>query len=93
MEQDQSFGVFCASLVSGQHGVDLAAVLPDNEDDAIANGKSGAEQFWHFVGERRGEGNRASGDGIADTNSGCCLIRERRRLDVFTDQLNFLARN
>jgi hypothetical protein len=55
-------------LICGQHGVDLAAVLPDNEDDAIANGQSGAEQLGHFVGERRGEGNRAPGDGIADTN-------------------------
>ena len=35
---------------------------------------------------------RASGDGIADTNGGCCWIRKRRRLDVFPDQLNFLAR-
>lgn len=51
-----------------QHGVDLTAVLPDDKDGAIANGKSGAEQFGHFLGKRRGEGDRAPGDGIADTN-------------------------
>ena len=55
-------------LIYGQHGVDLATVFTDNDDCAIANGQSGAEQFGHFLGKRRGEGNRAPGDGIADTN-------------------------
>ena len=49
-------------LICGQHGVDLTAVLPDDKDGAIANGKSGTEQFGHFLGKRRGEGNRAPGD-------------------------------
>jgi hypothetical protein len=31
--------------IYGQHGVDLAAFFPDNDNCAIANGKSGTEQF------------------------------------------------
>ncbi len=40
-------------LVWRQNSISLAAVFPDNDNCAIANGKSGAEQFGHFVGERR----------------------------------------
>ena len=53
-------------LVWRQNSISLAAVFPNNDNCAIANGKSGTEQFEHFVGKRRGEGNRALG--IADTN-------------------------
>ena len=57
-----SNAVLGAGLIRSNDGVDLTAVLPNNDDCAIANGKSGTEQFGHFVGKRRGEGNRAPGD-------------------------------
>jgi hypothetical protein len=63
-----SYSACYAPLVRRQHRVSLAAVFPDNDNCAIANGQSGTEQFGHFLGKRRGEGNRAPGDGIADTN-------------------------
>ena len=43
-------------LICGQHGVDLTAVLPDDKDGAIANGKSGTEQFGHFLVSGEGKG-------------------------------------
>ena len=79
-------------LVWRQNGIDFPAIFRADDDCAVANGKPGAEQFGHFVGERRGEGDRAAGDGIADVNGRCSWARKRRRLDVFTDQLSFLAR-
>ena len=43
-------------LIWRQNSISLATVFSDNDDCAIANGKSGAEQLGHSVGERQGEG-------------------------------------
>lgn len=43
-------------LIWRQNTISLATVFSDNDDCAIANGKSGAERLGHFVDERQGKG-------------------------------------
>lgn len=73
------------------HSISVTAAAADDDNNAIANGKSCAEQFPHLLRDRRGKGNGFSRDGIAD------LYRLSRgaanwcRLDIVSDKLNLFT--
>ena len=56
VENQASQERFWLTSIRRQNSISLLAVFPDNDDCAVANGKPGAEQFGHFLGERRGKG-------------------------------------
>ena len=79
------------SSVWPNHSISVTAAAPDDDNNAIANGKSRAEQFPHLLRDRRGKGNGFSHDGFADlyrlsrgASKGC-------RLDIVSDKLNLFT--
>lgn len=57
-----TYGIRWSSLIRPQNRVRLAAVLPHDNDCAVANAKSGTEQFGYLVRERRGQRDRPAAD-------------------------------
>ena len=78
-------------LVRSNHGVSLTTVLLDDDDCAVLDRKSRAEQFGHPLGDRRWEGDSRPGDGIADTNGGCGRANDGSWLNIVPNKLNLFA--
>ena len=79
------------SSIWPNHSISVTAAAADDDNKAIANGKSRAEQFPHLLRDRRGKGNGLSRDGIADfyrLSRGAC---NWYRLDIVSDKLNLFT--
>jgi len=73
------------------HSISVTAAAAYDDNNAIANGKSRAEQFPHLLRDRRGKGNGFSHDGIADLYRLGRGASNRCRLDIVSDKLNLLT--
>ena len=65
------------------------ACLPDDDDRAVLDRKSGSEQFWYLLHELRWQRDRCDADHVADIDCRCGRARDGRGLDEVPDQPNF----